>query len=381
MYGILEKNFPTLQKLQSQGISNMNDFLDQVYYNNTIRDYLIALSLIIGGAIVILALKKLIIRRLQKWAASTPGTWDDFIVESISRFVVPIFQGAIIYWAIHLLDLSERTERFVQIVTSIVITYFVMRLISSVVMLLLKSGVRKQERGEIKIKQLGGLMMIINVFIWFLGIVFLLSNWGIEVTPIIAGLGIGGIAVALAAQNILGDLFSYFVIFFDRPFEAGDFIIVDDKMGTIEYVGIKTTQIRALGGEQIIIGNSNLTNSRIHNYKRMVQRRVVFSIDVEYGTPLEVLQTIPPMLKSIVQARKLTTFDRAHFSAYKDWSLRFEVVYFVLSADFNTYMDIQQEINFEIYQEFQKKNINFAFPTQSMVIKKDAGGDLPHNWD
>ena len=359
----------------------MNDFLDQVYYNNTIRDYLIALSLIIGGAIVILALKKLIIRRLQKWAASTPGTWDDFIVESISRFVVPIFQGAIIYWAIHLLDLSERTERFVQIVTSIVITYFVMRLISSVVMLLLKSGVRKQERGEIKIKQLGGLMMIINVFIWFLGIVFLLSNWGIEVTPIIAGLGIGGIAVALAAQNILGDLFSYFVIFFDRPFEAGDFIIVDDKMGTIEYVGIKTTQIRALGGEQIIIGNSNLTNSRIHNYKRMVQRRVVFSIDVEYGTPLEVLQTIPPMLKSIVQARKLTTFDRAHFSAYKDWSLRFEVVYFVLSADFNTYMDTQQEINFEIYQEFQKKNINFAFPTQSMVIKKDAGGDLPHNWD
>lgn len=381
MYGILEKNFPTLQKLQSQGIFNMNDFLDQVYYNNTIRDYLIALSLIIGGAIVILALKKLIIRRLQKWAASTPGTWDDFIVESISRFVVPIFQGAIIYWAIHLLDLSERTERFVQIVTSIVITYFVMRLISSVVMLLLKSGVRKQERGEIKIKQLGGLMMIINVFIWFLGIVFLLSNWGIEVTPIIAGLGIGGIAVALAAQNILGDLFSYFVIFFDRPFEAGDFIIVDDKMGTIEYVGIKTTQIRALGGEQIIIGNSNLTNSRIHNYKRMVQRRVVFSIDVEYGTPLEVLQTIPPMLKSIVQARKLTTFDRAHFSAYKDWSLRFEVVYFVLSADFNTYMDTQQEINFEIYQEFQKKNINFAFPTQSMVIKKDAGGDLPHNWD
>ena len=359
----------------------MNDFLDQVYYNNTVRDYLIALSLIIGGAIVILALKKLIIRRLQKWAASTPGTWDDFIVESISRFVVPIFQGAIIYWAIHLLDLSERTERFVQIVTSIVITYFVMRLISSIVMLLLKSGVRKQERGEIKIKQLGGLMMIINIFIWFLGIVFLLSNWGIEVTPIIAGLGIGGIAVALAAQNILGDLFSYFVIFFDRPFEAGDFIIVDDKMGTIEYVGIKTTQIRALGGEQIIIGNSNLTNSRIHNYKRMVQRRVVFSIDVEYGTPLEVLQAIPPMLKSIVQARKLTTFDRAHFAAYKDWSLRFEVVYFVLSADFNTYMDIQQEINFDIYQEFEKKNINFAFPTQSMLIKKDAGGDLPHNWD
>ena len=216
--------------------------------------------------------------------------------------------------------------------------------------------------------------MLINGVIWFLGLVFLLSNWGIEVTPIIAGLGIGGIAVALAAQNILGDLFSYFVIFFDRPFEAGDFIIVDDKMGTIEYVGIKTTHIRALGGEQIIIGNSNLTNSRIHNYKRMMRRRIVFTIDVEYGTPMEVLRKIPGMLKSIVEQQKPIVFDRSHFAAYKDWSLRFEVVYSVLSPDFNVYMDIQQAINFAIYQEFEKNKINFAFPTQSMFIKSDTDG-------
>lgn len=351
----------------------MNDFLDQVYYNNTVRQYFTALGVIIGGAILVLALKKVIIKRLQAWAAKTPGTWDDFIIESISRFVVPILHWTIVYWAIHLLDLSKRTEHFIQIATSVVVTYFVLRLISSIVMVVLKSEVRKQESGDIKIKQLGGLMMIVNVFIWFLGIVFLLSNWGIEVTPIIAGLGIGGIAVALAAQNILGDLFSYFVIFFDRPFEAGDFITVDDKMGTIEYVGIKTTQIRALGGEQIIIGNSNLTNSRIHNYKRMVQRRIIFSLDVEYGTPTQTLRQIVPLLRTIIQKHKLTTFDRAHFAYYKDWSLRFEVVYFVLSADFNTYMDIQQEINFEIYEEFEKRKINFAFPTQSMVIRREGG--------
>lgn len=359
----------------------MNDFLDQVYYNNTVRDYLIAIGVIVGGGILVLALKRVIIIRLQKWAATTEGTWDDFTVESISRFVVPILQWTIVYWAIHILDLSDRTERFVQVATSIVITYYAVRLISSIVMALLKSGIRKRERGEIMIKQLGGLMMVVNLIIWFIGMVFLLSNWGIEVTPIIAGLGIGGIAVALAAQNILGDLFSYFVIFFDRPFEAGDFIIVDDKMGTIEYVGIKTTQIRALGGEQIIIGNSNLTNSRIHNYKRMIQRRIVFSLDVEYGTPLETLRNIPPMIKAIVQKRKLTTFDRAHFAFYKDWSLRFEVVYYVLSADYNTYMDIQQEVNLEIYEEFEKQNISFAFPTQSMLIKREGGVDTTHNVD
>jgi small-conductance mechanosensitive channel len=205
--------------------------------------------------------------------------------------------------------------------------------------------------------------------IWFLGLVFLLSNWGIEVTPIIAGLGIGGIAVALAAQNILGDLFSYFVIFFDRPFEAGDFIVVDDKMGTIEYVGIKTTHIRALGGEQIIIGNSNLTNSRIHNYKRMGRRRVVFTIDVEYGTPLEVLKKIPTMLRSAVEKQQPVTFDRAHFAAYKEWSLRFEIVYYVESPDFNRYMDIQQNINFTIHEMFEQEKIDFAYPTQSLLLK------------
>jgi small-conductance mechanosensitive channel len=350
----------------------MKEFLDQVYYNNTIREYLIALSTIVVGVLLVLAFKRIIIKRLQRWAETTPVTWDDFVVQSFSRFGIPVIQWVIVYWAIHFLDLSTRTERIVQIITSILITYFILRLVSSVVMMLLTSGVKRREHGEEKIKQLGGLMMIINAFIWILGLVVLLSNWGVEVTPIITGLGIGGIAVALAAQNILGDLFNYFVIFFDRPFEAGDFIIVDDKMGTIEYVGIKTTRLRSLGGEQIIIGNSNLTSSRIHNYKRMARRRVVFSIDVEYGTALGTLRKIPALLKSIVEEHKMITFDRAHFATYKDWSLRFEVVYFVLSPDFNIYMDIQQTINFRIYEEFEKQQIAFAFPTQSLVVKNET---------
>jgi small-conductance mechanosensitive channel len=350
----------------------MTEILDQVYYSNTVREYLIALAAIVGGIVLVLAFKKLIIKRLQAWAAKTSGTWDDFIVHSFSRFGIPIIEWTIVYWGIHLLDVSDQAERAIAIATSIILTYFALRLVSSIVVLLMESGVRRRERGEEKVKQLGGLMMIVNVIIWFIGLVFLLSNWGIEVTPIIAGLGIGGIAIALAAQNILGDLFSYFVIFFDRPFEAGDFIIVDDKMGTIEYVGVKTTHIRALGGEQIIIGNSNLTNSRIHNYKRMARRRVVFSIDVEYGTSYDTLQKMPSMLKAIVEQQKLVTFDRAHFASYQDWSLRFEVVYYVLSADFNIHMDIQQGINLGIYQQFEQEKINFAFPTQTMHVKNET---------
>ena len=349
----------------------MTEMLDQVYYNNTVRQYLLAFAAIAGGILLLLIFKRLIINRLQRWASKTEGTWDDFVVESVSRFAVPILLWTIVYWGIHTLRLSDQAEKIITVITSVLVTYYVLRLISSIILVLLKTEIRRREHGEEKMKQLGGLIMVIHIVIWFLGLVFLLSNWGIDVTPIIAGLGIGGIAVALAAQNILGDLFSYFVIFFDRPFEAGDFIIVDDKMGTIEYVGIKTTHIRALGGEQIIIGNSNLTNSRIHNYKRMARRRVVFSLDVEYGTKMETLQKIPAMLRSVVEQQEMVTFDRAHFAAYKDWSLRFEVVYYVLSADYNVYMDIQQKINFGVYEQFQQHNINFAFPTQSLLVKAD----------
>lgn len=350
----------------------MNEFLDQIYYDNTVREYLTALAVILGGVILVLALKRFIIKRLQSWAASTPETWDDFIVDSFSHFVVPIFQWTIVYWAIHLLHFSEQSERIIRIATSILVTYYILRMISSVVVVLVKSGIRRRGHGEEKFRQLGGLIMIVNAIIWTVGIVFLLGNWGVNVTPVVAGLGIGGIAVALAAQNILGDVFNYFVIFFDRPFEAGDFIIVDDKLGTIEYVGIKTTHIRALSGEQIIIGNGNLTNSRIHNYKRMAQRRVVFTINVQYGTPREAVEKIPGMLKEIVERQSRVRFDRAHFSAYHDWSLRFEIVYYVLSADYNVYMDIQQAINLEIYRAFDQQNIQFAFPTRSLFIKANA---------
>src|SRR5690606_30007477 len=218
---------------------------------------------------------RLIIKHLQAWASKTPGTWDDLIVENIGRSGTPVIFWTIVYWGIHLLEMSDSTARVIRIAASIVITFYVLRVITSVIVQLIKSAVRRRGHSEAKIRQLGGLIMIINGIVWILGALFLLSNWGVQVAPILAGLGIGGIAVALAAQNILGDVFNYFVIFFDRPFEAGDFIIVDDKLGTIEYVGIKTTHIRSLSGEQIVIGNANLTSSRIHNYKRMLQRRVV----------------------------------------------------------------------------------------------------------
>ncbi|MBT1702738.1 mechanosensitive ion channel family protein [Chryseosolibacter indicus] len=347
----------------------MNSILEQVYFHNSVRDYLVALATILLGSLILAIIRNVVLKQLKIWAEHTPGTNDDIVIRSIGRFGFAALQYAIIYWGISTLQLSHKAERVVEVVISVVITFFIVRLFSKLILLFLNNRIRKQERGEEKIKQLGGLMLIINMIIWILGIVFLIDNLGGDVTAIVTGLGIGGIAIALAAQNILGDLFNYFVIFFDRPFEVGDFIIVDDKLGTVEYIGIKTTRIRSLSGEQLIMGNSNLTTARIHNYKRMATRRIVFTIDVEYGTPLDTLKEISVLLKSIVLEQKNVTFDRAHFAVYKDWSLRYEVVYIVGSPDFNIYMDIQQAINFRIYEEFTKRKINFAFPTQTSVFK------------
>ncbi|MCK4428221.1 MAG: mechanosensitive ion channel family protein, partial [candidate division Zixibacteria bacterium] len=193
---------------------------------------------------------------------------------------------------------------------------------------------------------------------------------GFKISTVIAGLGIGGIAVALAAQAILGDLFSYFSILFDRPFEVGDFIILDDYLGTIEHIGIKTTRVRSLGGEQLVFSNADLTNSRLRNYKRMAKRRVVFKLGVTYQTTLEQVKEIPTIIKNIIQNITDTVFDRAHFSSYGDFSLVFETVYYVLSRDYNKYMNIQQEINFAIKEEFEKRGIEFAYPTQTLFLEK-----------
>jgi small-conductance mechanosensitive channel len=338
----------------------MNSFFDRVYFNNTIFDYLVAVGIVVSGTLVLLALKRSVLRRLVVWSESTAGTVDNVIVNSIERFGTAALQFAIIYWGLTYLHISPKAEKVIHIATSLIVTYFILRLISTVILIILQNRIRSQAQGETKIKQLGGLMLMINIVIWITGIVFLLDNLEYDVTAIITGLGIGGIAIALAAQNILGDLFNYFVIFFDRPFEAGDFIVVDDKSGTVEYVGIKTTRIRSINGEQIVIGNSNLTGSRIHNFKRLYSRRVVLHLNIDYRTPIEKLKTVSGLIKEVVEKHTPVTLDRVHFAAFGDWSLKFELVYFVMDPDYHKFMDIQQSVNLGVMEVLQKNEIYFA---------------------
>lgn len=348
----------------------MNEFLERVYYHNTVLDYLIALGIIIIGLIIVKVVKNVFIPRISKLTSKTHNHVDDYIITSINRFGIPALKIVAVFIGLNYLTFSEKVENVLQIALTVVITFFAIRFISSTILSLLQTYIRsksEEDKGEDRVKQLGGIMLIINIIIWTLGLIFLFDNMGFEVTAVIAGMGIGGIAIALAAQNILSDLFNYFVIFFDKPFEIGDFIIVDDKLGTVQNIGIKTTRVKTLSGEQLVFSNSDLTNSRIHNYKTMATRRIVFKIGIAYETPFEKLKKVSGLLRSIVEEQKdRLTFDRAHFLAYGDSSLDFEVVYIVQSADFNVYMDIQQQINYRIFEEFEKMELVIAYPTRTL---------------
>lgn len=324
---------------------------------------LIATGIILTGCLLLRVFRNKLLNKLYTWASTTKSKTDDFIVSGLRSFGIPALYYLIIYSGLNYLELNGKAERVISIATAIIVTFLVLRLLSYTFRLVLTNHIRKKNDGEEKVKQLGGLMLIINIVIWLIGIVSLVDNLGYNVSTIIAGLGIGGIAVALAAQNILGDLFNYFVIFFDQPFKVGDFIIVDDKMGTVEHIGVKTTRLRSISGEQLIIGNSNLTTARIHNHKRLEQRRIVFALNVRYNTPAEKLKMIPELIKQIIEKQPDVRFGRAHFANFNDWSLRFEVEYFVLIADYLTYMNIQQNINFEIYESLAQHGVSFAFPT------------------
>ena len=349
----------------------MKEFLNQNYFGNTIEAYLVSLGIFIGGIIIVKIAEKIVLFRLKKWAEKTETTLDDFLIKRVEKSIVPLLYFGVFYAAISSLALNDKAKNIIEIASLVVLTFFIVRFISSIIMFSLTYFIKKQDRGEEKAKQLRGMTVLINIFIWAIGLVFLMGNLGFDVSAVIAGLGIGGIAIALAAQAILGDLFSYFVIFFDRPFEVGDFITVQDKVGTVEYTGIKTTRVRALTGEQLVFSNTDLTNSRVHNFKKMEERRVVFRLGVVYQTSAAQLEEIPKIVKEIIEQHNDVRFDRGHFATYGDFSLNFEFVYFVIGSEYVKYMDTQQSINMKIYREFENRGIEFAYPTQTLFLNKE----------
>lgn len=233
---------------------------------------------------------------------------------------------------------------------------------------------RKEQLDPSAVTGYGLILFFVRVGIWAIIAVSILAHFQYPITGLIGALGVGGIAIAFAVQNILSDIFNSMAIILDKPFRVGDFIVTGDTLGVIEHIGVKTTQIRSLSGEQVILSNTDILNSRIRNYKRMRERRVVFKLGVVYQTPADKLERIPRLIEEIVRAQPRARFDRAHFFQYGDFALVFEIVYYVLSADYNLYMDTQQAINLGIYRRFQEAGIAFAYPTQELILRRQGQG-------
>jgi small-conductance mechanosensitive channel len=352
----------------------LEDMLDFTFWGNTLKDYLLSAVILVGGLLAVTIVRGVVNRRAKARKERPAAALEDFLYHMAGRFVFPMLYLGVFYVALKSLVLGPALKRAVDVAGVILLTVIAIRLAIA----LLYQGVEnywlKGREGLPQRQDIIRLLPVLKVLIWAGGIVFLLDNLGFKVSAVVAGLGIGGVAVALAAQAVLGDLFSYFAILFDRPFEIGDFIILDDYMGTIEHIGIKTTRIRSLGGEQVVMSNSDLTNSRIRNYKRMARRRVVFRFGVVYQSSAEQLKEIPAIIREIIIKQEKAEFDRAHFFAFGDSSLDFEVVFYVLSGDYTQYMDIQEGINLAIMEEFASRGIEFAYPTRTLYMSKEGGG-------
>lgn len=256
--------------------------------------------------------------------------------------------------------------------TIVVLAYYLIRVFQALVDYGVDriSAVREEEGEGTSASAVKLIGRVAKAILWVIGLIIVMQNLGYNISALAAGLGIGGLAVAFALQNVLGDIFASFSIYFDRPFEIGDFIIVGQDMGIVQHIGIKSTRIKTLQGQELVVSNKELTETRVHNYRKMDRRRVVFGFGVEYATPEEKLAAIPDMVREIIDRGELTEVDRVHFKEFGAYSLNFEVVYYINDRDYARYMDAQQSINLEMKRRFAEERINFAFPRQDIFMVK-----------
>jgi small-conductance mechanosensitive channel len=350
--------------------------LDSIFWGNTVQAWLTALGI---GAVVVLVLRVVVtiaIRRLRTVSERTRNDIDDIVVDVLAS-TKSLFLVVLAFWAAtRFLVLPANLLNMIRWTMAVVVVFQIAAWSNVAITALIRRRIEATvDADPAEATTMAALGFLVRLLVWAVLILAALDNLGVEIAPLLAGLGIGGIAIALAVQNVLGDLFASLSIVLDKPFVIGDFIVVGDLAGTIENVGLKTTRVRSLSGEQLVFANSDLLDSRIRNYKRMFERRILFTIGVTYQTPRDQLQRIPTMIREIVESMEDARFDRSHFKSYGNFSIDFETVYFVRSPEYNVYMDVQQDINLRIHEAFENEGIEFAYPTQTLFIDNGGNGE------
>ena len=349
------------------------EFLEKVYMGNTLQSWLIAVIILAAVFAALKFAQRTAVHKLSKKAAETENQLDDLLVSMLRQtkflvlIVVSVYAAS---WAVTIKPsaaaLWQKTVVLIMILqgglwASVAVTFGLNRVMQ-----------KRMDQDASSATTITFLGFIARFVLWIIVFLLVLDNLGVNITGLVAGLGIGGIAVALAVQNILGDLLASLSIVLDKPFVIGDSIVVDSFSGTVEHIGLKTTRIRSISGEQLVFSNNDLLKSRIQNYKRMQERRVVFGFGVTYQTPLEKLPLINRIIREIIAAQPNSRFERVHFKEYGDSALNYEVVYFVMTPEYGIFMDVQEPINLEIFRRFQEEGIEFAYPTRTVLIQKET---------
>jgi small-conductance mechanosensitive channel len=338
----------------------------------TTTHWIVAASVATLVALIPIVVRSLLVGRLRSGGGVAHAP-RQVVAALLGKLNFVLFLGIGIWAASLTLDLGERLALGLRIVGVISIAVQCILLSVPIVDAFLsylasKASGGDQQTNETLVSSMGVLRFLGIGLVTALAVLVALDNLHIQVTPLLTGLGIGGIAVALAAQNILGDLFASASILLDKPFVVGDFIIVGNKMGTVERIGVKTTRVKALSGEQLIFSNSQLLSAEIQNFKRMQERRAAFTIGVTYDTAIEHLRAIPQIVQSAIESREGLRFDRCTFKTLNAYSLDFETVFFVGSPDMLIYLKHQEAINLRLIEEFRARGIDFAFPTQVEIV-------------
>ena len=341
-------------------------------FDNDPRAVMIAVG-VVAAVLLIAATVRSLVRRRFAAAHATDTDLDDWALDLANRTKLPLLFFPLLAAATGGLTLPHDVSAGLRTLGRLALIAQIAFWTGGMIELAWRRyGRSRTETDPAAITTVHAFRIASHAALWIVAVLVAIDNLGFDVTALVAGLGIGGVAIALATQSILGDLFASLSIVIDKPFVVGDFIRVGDDLGSVERIGLKTTRVRSLSGEQLIFGNADLLQSRIRNYKRMDERRVLFRLGVVYQTPGATLQRIPSLVREIIEAQPSTRLDRAHFAEFGASEYLFEFVYFVLSPDYNVYMDVQQSINHAIVAAFEQEGIELAYPTRTLFIAPPA---------
>jgi small-conductance mechanosensitive channel len=352
----------------------MKSLLAQRLLGNDPLSWIISIGAAAFAFVLLLLINRFVVRKLRSLAARTSTQIDDVLAEVLSRtssltlFVIATVLGA------QFLTLRPALESaLLQALWLTLLAQFGLWGNGAISFWLERSMQQSVGGATTPTATMSAIGFVARVALWSLVILMGLSNIGVDITGLIAGLGIGGIAVALALQNVLSDLFASLSIVLDKPFVIGDFIIVDQMQGTVEYVGLKTTRLRSISGEQLIVSNADLLRSRIRNLKRMDERRALFQFGITYRTPADTVAKVGAIARQAIESQSGVRFERAHFKEFGESALVFECVYYVLSPDYNRFMDIQEQINLALLKKLRGAGAEFAYPTRTLVMQPADG--------